>query len=81
MEFRQVTKFMLSQVWFFKIGVTSDLGGLAFQEENPLFCVLFCKWSKFDVDFALFRVLCVLVLAGASPAEAYILAALTGCLP
>ena len=30
MEFRQVTKFMISQVWFFKIGVTSDLGDLAF---------------------------------------------------
>ena len=30
MDFRQVTKSMLSQVYFFKIGVTSDLGDLAF---------------------------------------------------
>ena len=30
MEFRQVTKFMVSQVCFFKIGVTSDLGDLVF---------------------------------------------------
>ena len=70
MEFRQVAKFMVGQVHFFKIGVTSDLEDLAFQRET------------YEFDFVLCRALSVLVtavglcfgaFAGCSPAGLYLI--------